>query len=225
MLLRELGKAWFLIRGLPKSLVFNLRYFPLAQALRLPVLVACNVKLMQLGGKVTVASNRFGNVKLGFQGGDAFPADGSRGVWSLANPGHVSFGGNIHFGPGVRIHCDGVLDLGNNISCNAGTTLFCAKHIRIGGGTVMAWDVTIMDHDFHAVLQDGAIINPPADVVIEDRVWLGADVMVLKGAHLARGVVVGARSLVRGKHADEGCVMAGTPARVIRKGIAWRVTP
>ncbi len=225
MLLREIGKAWFLIRSLPKSLLFNLRYFPLMQAIRLPVLVSCHVKLMEMGGAVTVASNRFGHVKLGFQGSEVFPADGARGVWSLANPGRVSFGKNVQFGPGIRVHSGGALNLGNDIRCNGNIALFCAKHIRIGSGVVMAWDVTIMDHDFHAVLCDEAVINPPADVNIEDKVWLGADVMVLKGAHVARGTVVGARSLVLGQHTDADCVMAGTPARVIRKGISWQVTP
>ena len=77
MLLREFGKAWHLARSVPKSLLFNLGYFSFARAIRLPVLVSHRVKLMKLGGAVLLASYRFGSVKLGFQGSDAFPVDGA----------------------------------------------------------------------------------------------------------------------------------------------------
>ena len=225
MLLRELGKAWHVALSVPKSLVFNLRYFPFAQAIRLPVLVSHRVKLMKLGGAVTLACSRFGNVKLGFQGSDAFPSSGTRGVWSLAEQGCVRFGANVNLGPGVRVHCNGVLELGDDIDGNAGASFFCAKRIRIGRGCLLAWNVTVMDHDFHSIMKDGAVINAPAAVEIDDAVWLGANVMILKGARIARGVIVGACAVVHGDHPEEGCVIAGNPARLIRRDVSWQAAP
>lgn len=225
MLLRELGKAWHVALSVPKSLLFNVRYFPFAQAIRLPVLVSYRVKLMRLGGAVTLASGRFGNVKLGFQGGEAFPANGTNGVWSVADSGRVGFGANVHLGPGVRVHCSGALEFSNDIDGNAGASFFCAKRIHIGRGSLLAWDVTVMDHDFHAILQEGAPVNAPAEVEVGEAVWLGAHVTVLKGTRVARGTVVGACAVVHGDHSEEGCVIAGNPAGVIRRGITWQVTP
>ncbi len=223
MLLREIGKAAHFVLSMPKSLVFNFHYLPFAQAIRLPVLVSYRVKFMRMGGTVALASSRFGNVKLGFQSNDVFPAGATSGAWSVS--GHVSFGVNVNLGPGVRAHCSGTLELGDDVAGNAGASFFCAKRMRVGSGSLMAWNVTLMDHDFHTIRKDGAPVNAPADVEIGDAVWLGANAMVLKGTRIARGTVVGACAVVHGDHADEGCVLAGNPARVIRRGITWQVSP
>ena len=55
------------------------------------------------------------------------------------------------------------------------------------------------------------------DVVVGDDVWLGAKVVVLPGARIGDGAVVGAGSVVT-KDLPAGCIAAGTPARVV----AWR---
>jgi acetyltransferase-like isoleucine patch superfamily enzyme len=222
MLLLELGKAWHLALSVPKSLVFNLRYFPFAQAIRLPVLVSYRIKLMKLRGSATLTSCRFGCVRLGFQGSDAFPVDGTRGTWCLFDAGHVRFGDNIHLGPALRIHCSGVLEFGDGINGNAGASFFCAKRISIGGGGLLAWNVTLMDHDFHVVTQDGQPVNAPADIDLGEAVWVGANATILKGTRITRGSVVGACAVVRGDHNEEGCVIAGNPARVIRHGVSWQ---
>ena len=47
MLLRELGKAWGLLRGLPNTLLVNFRYFPVTQACKLPVLVSQLVVVLE----------------------------------------------------------------------------------------------------------------------------------------------------------------------------------
>jgi acetyltransferase-like isoleucine patch superfamily enzyme len=224
MLLRELGKAWHLARSVPKSLLFNLRYFSFAQALRLPVLVSHRVKMMKLGGAVSVASHRFGSVKLGFQGSDAFSVDGTYGVWCLMDTGRIRFGDNVHLGPGVRVHCSGELELGAGISSNANTGIFCAKRIRIGRGSLLAWNVTLMDHDFHAIMQDGAPVNAPADIEIGELVWLGANSTILKGVRMACGCVAGACAVVHGNYDEENCVVAGNPARIIRRRVVWRAS-
>ena len=57
--------------------------------------------------------------------------------------------------------------------------------------------------------------TPPAAVVIEDDVWLGLNVVVLKGVTIGRGSVIGANSLVT-RSIPAGVVAAGSPAKVIR---------
>lgn len=223
MLLREFAKAWHFVRSVPKTLLFNFRYLTLADAIRLPVLVSHRIRITRLRGKVTVTSTRFGSVKLGFEGSDAFPVDGTSGVWHLGENGHVKLGTNILLGPGARVHCTGLLELGNDLRANAAASFFCAKHIQVGRGALLAWNVTLMDHDFHGIWKDGAQINSPADIKIAEAVWLGADVLVLKGSKIARGVVVGARAVVHGEYAESGCVIAGNPAKVVRTGVTWQM--
>jgi len=95
------------------------------------------------------------------------------------NRGSIRFGDNVHLGPGVRVYSSGKLELGADISSNANTGVFCAKRIRIGLGGLLAWNVTLMDHDFHAIMQDGAPVNAPVDIEIGESVWHGAKTTIL----------------------------------------------
>jgi acetyltransferase-like isoleucine patch superfamily enzyme len=52
-------------------------------------------------------------------------------------------------------------------------------------------------------------------IVIEDDVWLGYGVVVLSGARIGRGAVIGANSVVSGA-IPPGAVAVGAPARVVR---------
>lgn len=223
-MLRELGKAWHLLLSLPKTLAFNLRYFPLARALRLPVLISHRVRLARLGGAVELQAARFGCVRIGFPSNDAFSAAGTGGVWSVT--GRVSFGGALTMGPGARILCAGDLALGDAIDINANCLLACARRISVGAHGLWAWNVTVMDHDFHPLYDaGGSVVNEPAPVEIGAEGWLGAGVTVLKGARLARGTVAGAGAVVSGGCDEAGCVIAGNPARIVRRGVTWRRRP
>lgn len=52
------------------------------------------------------------------------------------------------------------------------------------------------------------------DIIIEDDVWIGANVTLLAGAHIGRGCIVGACSIVN-KNIPPYAVVAGTPAHII----------
>ena len=43
----------------------------------------------------------------------------------------------------------------------------------------------------------------------------------LKGTYLAKGTIVGAGSLVSGRHDTPDTVIAGNPARMLRSNVAW----
>lgn len=52
--------------------------------------------------------------------------------------------------------------------------------------------------------------------VIGNNVSLGANVTIIGGVHIGDNVVVGAGSVVI-KNIPDGCVVAGNPARIIRR--------
>jgi acetyltransferase-like isoleucine patch superfamily enzyme len=56
-----------------------------------------------------------------------------------------------------------------------------------------------------------------APVEIGDDVWIGAGATVLKGARIGRGSIVGCGSVVTAGNYEDGSVLAGNPARVIRR--------
>jgi acetyltransferase-like isoleucine patch superfamily enzyme len=95
--------------------------------------------------------------------------------------------------------------------------------IAIGERCLIGRDIVVTVSDVHAIFdrETGARINPARDVTVEDDVWLGAEVALLKGAHVGRGSVIGWRAVVTGAIPPH-CVAAGIPARVIRENVSWR---
>lgn len=65
------------------------------------------------------------------------------------------------------------------------------------------------------IISGGAHINDQeTDIVVEEGVWIGINVTLLAGAHIGRGAIVGACSLVN-KPIPPYAVAVGSPARVI----------
>jgi len=54
------------------------------------------------------------------------------------------------------------------------------------------------------------------DIIIEDGTWIGTNVTILGGVTIGAGCVIAAGSLVR-RNIDCNCLVAGIPAKVIRK--------
>jgi acetyltransferase-like isoleucine patch superfamily enzyme len=135
----------------------------------------------------------------------------------------------------------GEVSIGDRSYIGAGTNIICATDIQIGSDVLMAWGITIVDHDSHSVkwrdrandleqwrkgLQDGGVaraaqlkkwdVVPTAPVVIGDKVWIGFNAIVLKGVHVGEGAVIAAGSVVT-KDVPPFTVAAGNPARVVKK--------
>lgn len=103
----------------------------------------------------------------------------------------------------------------------SGVSIYCALEITIGSHLTCGANVCIWDTDFHPldatarrVNDRSAIARKP--VIIGNDVFLGANVLVLKGARIGDRAVIGAGSVVTGEvPADE--IWAGNPARFVRR--------
>lgn len=97
------------------------------------------------------------------------------------------------------------------------------QHVVVGDSCLFSSDITISTGDGHPIydLETKERINPAAPVVIERSVWLGRGVRVNKGIRLGSGGVVAQGSIVT-KDTEENSIYGGVPAKLLRKGIAWR---
>lgn len=97
--------------------------------------------------------------------------------------------------------------------------------IDIGEDCLFSSDIHIRTGDSHSVLNlEGTRINPSEDIVIGDHVWLGTKVTCLKGTEIPDHSIVGACALVTGKFAEPNCVLAGVPAKEVKREVDWSIT-
>ena len=119
------------------------------------------------------------------------------------------------------------LKIGDNVGIS-GATIYARKKITIGENTCIGGNCKILDNDFHPIevearnklLRDenGGDSNlvPSREIMIGKNCFIGCNSIILKGTVLGDGCVVGAGAVVCGKFEDN-CVIAGNPARIIKK--------
>lgn len=139
------------------------------------------------------------------------------GGWPLPkviNRGGYIDVGNCGFFPGVRIECwqGATIRIGKGTYLNRNTEIVAAQSVIIGADCKIARDVLIMDTDQHPI-GSGHVVSKP--VLIEDRVWLGARTIVLKGVTIGHDSVVGAGAIIT-KSVPPFSVVVGPAATVIR---------
>lgn len=95
--------------------------------------------------------------------------------------------------------------------------------ITIGRWCMFSRGIEVRTTDAHSVIDraTGERLNRPASIVVGDHVWVGLGVIINKGAVVPSDCIVGAQSFVTTKFSEEGVVIAGTPARIVKRGITW----
>jgi maltose O-acetyltransferase len=98
------------------------------------------------------------------------------------------------------------------------------SHIYIGNYVMIGPNVTIRggDHRYdligkymYDVKENEKLPKNDANVKIDDDVWIGCNVTILKGVHIGRGAIVGAGSVLRNSVPPYAIVL-GNPAKVIK---------
>lgn len=99
----------------------------------------------------------------------------------------------------------------------SGVSIVAQQHIQLGNRVLCGANVVICDGDHHPLnaqrRAEGAT-GSSAPIYIGDDVWLGMNVVVLKGVNIGAGAVIAANALV---NADipAGAIAAGVPAKVV----------
>lgn len=181
----------------------------------LNLLTSNRVQIHGLGNIRTTGLLKVGLNYVGFMG----PHD--RTLIRVA--GRLQVDGNFNIGKGCRIDIGehALVQLGSGY-LNPNTRLVIMHGLRIGQACAISWDCQFLDEDFHTLSQvDRPAATRDARIEVGDRVWIGSQVTVLKGARLPNGSVVGAGSVVRSRFTEENTLIAGNPAQVVRRGVTW----
>ena len=112
---------------------------------------------------------------------------------------------------------DACIAVGANTFLSNNVQVIAERSVTIGSRCLIGDAVLIMDSDFHDLSAAGRHHHPAetAPVVLEDNVFIGSRVIILKGVTIGKDSVIGAGSVVV-RSIPPGVVAAGNPAKVIR---------
>ncbi|MFC0471061.1 acyltransferase [Halalkalibacter kiskunsagensis] len=97
------------------------------------------------------------------------------------------------------------------------------KNITIGRDCMFSNSIDVRTSDAHSVIdvETGVRKNVAQDVVIGNHVWISAGALISKGAVIPDDCIVGGRAVVTKKFEETNCTLAGTPAKVVSRGVTW----
>ncbi len=79
-----------------------------------------------------------------------------------------------------------------------------------------------MDTDAHPIYNNEmTIINEDKTIRIGHHVWIGCKSMILKGAEIADGCIIGANTFINNKFLNVNSIIAGNPAKIVKSEIKW----
>lgn len=175
-------------------------------------------KLIFIGSNVELLNQRFIRFGAAVTLGKGVMIDG------LSRQG-VEIGDRVSIGPYSIIEATGVMTsmgVGCRIGANSGLGAFsfigAAGGVWVGENVIMGQRVSFHSEN-HCFDRDDIPIRLQGvtrqGITVEDDCWIGANVVFLDGAHVGKGCIIGAGSVVRG-HIPVNSVAVGVPAKVIR---------
>lgn len=93
--------------------------------------------------------------------------------------------------------------------------------IIVGDDCMFSNTIVVRTSDSHPIYDsEGKRLNPAKDVIIGNHVWIAPSSVIMKGAEISDGCVVGSHSMVN-KAIPKNCLVVGMPARVVKENIHW----
>lgn len=141
------------------------------------------------------------------------------------NHNKLVIGDNVKWSGFINIVGHGLTETIGSNSTGISVMIVCRdENVTIGSGCLFSRDVEIRSNDVHKIYALGSTerINKPGPVVIGDRVWIAAKVTVSKGVTIQHDSVISGFSFVNRSIEEPNVVIAGTPARIVTRGIHWK---
>lgn len=115
------------------------------------------------------------------------------------------------------------LSIGNHVSIPRGSTFYCTEaSLTIGNKVIFGPKPTIITGDHRSDVIGKYIIDshdklPENDqpVVLEDDIWAGANVTILKGVTVSRGSIIASGAILT-KSCPPYSIVGGIPAKVLK---------
>ena len=132
----------------------------------------------------------------------------------------------------VGIWANKKLEVGAKTYIAHGVTINTCCGMTIGENVLIGHESTLMDYDGHQIYsckddplgerarQAQILGGNASQITIENNVWIGFKVTILKGVTVGSGSIIAANACVTAD-VPRNSIVAGNPARVVKKDIAW----
>ena len=144
-------------------------------------------------------------IKLGKKG----KVNPSASIRLIDEKSKMSIGDRVSVRPCSEVFAveSGKLEIGNDVFINRGVIIGAANSVVLGDGVTIGPNTCIYDHNHSKNGGNGFDSEP---IIIEDKVWIGANVSILKGVTIGKNSVVGAGAVVT-KDVPANSIYVGVP--------------
>jgi len=194
--------------SLIKTIFFNFHYFPFSNAIKFPIILSRNVRLKKTKGKIIINTLpiKTGMVHIGIKN-YGFQLKHDYTIWEQ-NGGTVIFEDTIIIGKGTYISIgeNATLKMDQKTCLGGNDKIICKESIIIKANTHIAWDVQIIDTDFHATIN---LITKGRNcekkpIIIGKNNWLCFGSTILKGTITPNNCIVAAKTVIKRDYSKEG---------------------
>lgn len=188
----------------------------------MPIFIGRNVSISHLKGTVELKVLKTGIIRIGFGPFGIGVVKYERSSWDVQ--GKVIFNGKTHFGHGCRIDVqkNGILYIGDGVSITGNSSILVKNTISIGDDSILAWDMLIMDCDWHQIIdKQGNILNPAKPIKIGNHVWIDCRTTILKGTNIPNDSIIAAASIVSGELSTANSIYGSGGVRMIKENTNW----
>ena len=207
------------------TLYFNFKFLPFKQAIRLPIILYHNIRIIRNTGRIIINTDniKFQMVQIGAHGFDMF----CNQTTTLDIAGDIIISGDgVRVGHGslLRVEDKGRLELYKNSILGARNIVFCKKNIVFKENALFSWDCQLMDTDTHELknVLTGEIQDMSREIEIGDNSWIGNHVIINKGTKIPSGTIVSSFSLCNKDFTNLiGCnsLIGGIPAKLLKSNV------
>ena len=194
------------IISIPKSLYVNFKLFELKKAIKLPIIISYNTKIVGVKrGAIDIKGNiTRGLITIGF-GGFEGVQENKNSLLRIDNGGKI------------------ILNIGENFAANKNCCILCDGNMKIGSDALLGCNVNIRDSDGHEIYDIKSNNKNPIqkNIIIGNHVWIASYVDILKGSKILDNSIVAYRSCVLSSFDKENCIIGGYPAKVLRENVNW----
>lgn len=206
-----------------RNLYFCLKYLPYEQAIRVPIKVERNVRILQLRKGQIKIENIIGmyQIVIGLSSVDTFFPELPQTMLLIKEDGELVFKGraNIAKGAVLRIDENSKVIFGDDFFCNRNALIRSNNLISFGSQCRLGLDVTINTTDGHQIRKnDDCLSEPNKPIVLANNVWICTRCIIGKGTELAHHCIVAQGSIVVHKKVTTPYTLIHGAAAVENKG-------